>query len=60
MLQVLLQQIVNSIKVRDCYILHTVLSYVYYFDDITKLKDFDIDNILIDERSHKNILIFEI
>ena len=27
-----------------------------YFDDIIKLKDFDFDNILIDEISHENIL----
>ena len=31
-----------------------------YFDDITKLEDFDIDNILIDEKSQKNILICDI
>ena len=30
-----------------------------YFDDIIKLKDFDI-NILIDEKLHENILIYEI
>ena len=30
----------------------------YYFDDIIKLEDFDIDNIFIDEKSHKNILIY--
>ena len=27
----------------------------YYFDDKIKLEDFDLDNILIDEKSHKNI-----
>ena len=27
------------------------------FDDIIKFEDFDFDNILIDEESHKNILI---
>ena len=32
----------------------------YYFDDIIKLKDFDLDNILIDEKSHKNTLIYDI
>ena len=32
----------------------------YYFDDIFKLEDFDLDNILIDEKSHENILIYEI
>ena len=31
-----------------------------YFDDIIKLEDFDIDNILIDEKSQKNILIYDI
>ena len=32
----------------------------YYFDDIIKLEDFDLDNILIDEKSHENILIYGI
>ena len=31
----------------------------YYFNDIIKLEDFDIDNILIDEKSHENILIYD-
>ena len=30
----------------------------YYFCDIDKLKDFGFDNILIDEKLHKNILIY--
>ena len=71
----------HSKKVRDCYILHTILLVIillliiinkefkkvriknhtcYYFDDIIKLEYFDIDNILIDEKSHKNILIYDI
>ena len=29
----------------------------YYFDDINKLKNFDLDHFLIDEKSHENILI---
>ena len=29
----------------------------YYFDNIIKLEDFDIENILIDEKSHENISI---
>ena len=37
----------NRIKNRMC----------YYFDDIIKFDDFDIDNILIDEKSHEKILI---
>ena len=32
----------------------------YYFDDIIKLEDFDIGNILIDEKSHKTVLIYDI
>ena len=31
----------------------------YYFDDIIKLEDFDIDDILIDEKSQANILIYD-
>ena len=40
----------NPIKNRTC----------YYFDDIIKLEDFDLDNILIDKKSHENILIYGI
>ena len=32
----------------------------YYFDDLIKFEDFDLDNILIDEKSHENILIYDI
>ena len=32
----------------------------YYQDDIIKLEDFDIDNILIDEKSNENILIYNL
>ena len=32
----------------------------YYFDDIIKLEDFKLDNILIDEKSQENILIYDI
>ena len=32
----------------------------YYFDDIMELEDFDIDNILIDEKSYGHILIYDI
>ena len=34
----------------------------YCFDDIIKLEDFDFDfdNILIDEKSNENILIYDI
>ena len=32
----------------------------YYFDDIIKLEDFDLDNTLIDEKSLENIVIYDI
>ena len=32
----------------------------YYFDDINKFEDFGIDNILIDEKPYKNILVYDI
>ena len=32
----------------------------YFFDDIIKLEDFNIDNILVDEKSHENTLIYDI
>ena len=32
----------------------------YYFDGISKLEDFGLDNILLDEKLHKNILIYDI
>ena len=31
----------------------------YYFDEMTKIEDFDLD-ILIDEKSYKNILVYNI
>ena len=32
----------------------------YNFDDTSKLEDFDFDNILIDDKLHENILIYDI
>ena len=32
----------------------------YHFDDLIKLENFDIDNIFIDEKSHENILIYDV
>ena len=32
----------------------------YYFNDIIKVEDLDLDNVLIDEKSHENILIYDI
>ena len=32
----------------------------YYFDDIIKIEDFNLDNILIDEKSYENILVYSI
>ena len=32
----------------------------YYFDDIIKIEDFDSDNVLFNEKSNKNISIYDI
>ena len=32
----------------------------YHFDDIIKPEDFDLDNILIDQKSYENILVYNI
>ena len=32
----------------------------YYFDDIIKFKDFHLNNILLDEKSYGNILVYDI
>ena len=32
----------------------------YYLDDIIKIEDFDLNNILIDENSYENILVYNI
>ena len=32
----------------------------YYFNDIIKVEDLDVDNVLIDEKSHENILMYDI
>ena len=33
---------------------------LYYFDDIIKIEDFDLDNILIDQKSYENISVYNI
>ena len=30
----------------------------YFFDDILNIKNFDLNNVKIDEKSHKDILIY--
>ena len=32
----------------------------YYFDDIIKIKYFNLDNILVDEKSYENSLVYNI
>ena len=32
----------------------------YYFNDVIKLEEFDLDNYLIDQKLYKNILIYDI
>ena len=41
-----------------CYVLCNFMCY--YFDDITKIEGFNLDNILIDEKSYENILVYHI
>ena len=43
----------KKVRIKNCTCLH-------YFNEIIKLEDFDIDNILIDKKSHENILIYDI
>ena len=31
----------------------------YYFNDIIKFEDFDFDNILLDEKSYENLLLYD-
>ena len=31
----------------------------YYFDDIINSEDFDVDNILLNEKSNENILLYD-
>ena len=40
----------TDIKIRTC----------YYFDDVIIIHDLDLDKILIDEKSYKNLLIYEV
>ena len=49
-------EIENNEFLKNCIENHTC----YYFDGIIKLEDFDLDNILIDKKSHENILIYNI
>ena len=32
----------------------------HYFNEITKIEDLDLDDILIDEKSYKNTLVYNI
>ena len=32
----------------------------FHFDDIIRTEDFDLDNILIDEKPYENILVYDI
>ena len=32
----------------------------YYFDDIIRIEDFDLDNTLLDEKPYENILVYDI
>ena len=47
----------NNNKLKDIDIKNRMC---YYFDDIMKVQDIDFENILLDERLYKNILIYDI
>ena len=47
----------NNDKLKDIDITNRMC---YYFNDIIKIEDFDLGNILIDEKSYKNILVYNI
>ena len=42
----------RKVRIKNC--------LCYYLDYIIKLEDFDLDKILIDEKSLENILIYDI
>ena len=46
------QKGIKKVRIKNC--------RCYYFDNIIKLEDVDFDNILVDEKSHENILVYNI
>ena len=44
-------------KLKEAYIKNCIC---YYFDDIIKIEDFDLDQIIMDEKSDENILVYNI
>ena len=38
--------------------INIIIQTYYFFNDFINIKDFDPDNIKIDEKSYKNILIY--
>ena len=44
----------NNDKMRDIHL----KNYTYYFDEIIHVNDLDLGNILLDEKSYENILIY--
>ena len=44
-------------KLKEIYIKNRMC---YYFNDTIKIEDLDLDNILINEKSYKNILVYNI
>ena len=42
----------KEINIRNC--------TCYYFDDLIKIEDFGFDNTLLDEKSYKNVLFYDI
>ena len=67
LLAIIMQNNMNNITIKKWRITYLkklvlkivcLISFEISFNDIIKFGDFDFDNILIDENSHKNILIY--
>ena len=47
----------SNVELKEIYIKNRTC---FYFDDIIKIEDFNLDNILIEEKSFENILLYNI
>ena len=48
----IIKWILNNINIKNC--------TWHYFDDTVKIEDFDFNNILLEEKSYENILVYDI
>ena len=47
----------NNDELKEIYVKNCTC---YYFDDIIKIEDFNFDNILINEKWYKNVLVYDV